>query len=125
LATAFALALAPLVPGAQPARAATLYGHDISWPQCPEAVGGYGLPMPPTSTQFVIIGLTKGLPFTENPCLADQVSWATSRGKPTHGYAMAAFPTAAQLTAYRAAGPWSSSTRAGQLSNVGHVDAAP
>ena len=36
------------LPAAPPAAAATMYGHDISWPQCPTSVGGFGLPMPPT-----------------------------------------------------------------------------
>ena len=89
------LGLAPLTSPAS--RAATLSGHDVSWPQCPIAVGGYGLPMPPTSTQFVVVGLTKGLPFTENPCLASQVQWVQDHGKPTQAYTMAGFPTAAQL----------------------------
>ncbi len=104
------------------AAAAPMYGHDISWPQCPSSQGGYGLPMPPTSTQFVVVGLTKGLAFTENPCLASQVSWVKANGKPAHAYTMATFPTAAQLTGYRASGPWSTSTRAGQLSNVGYAE---
>ncbi|MHA7142246.1 FG-GAP repeat domain-containing protein [Arthrobacter sp. Sr33] len=108
---------------APPAQAAPLYGHDISWPQCPPADGGFGLPMPPTSTQFVVIGLTKGLPFTENPCLASQVIWTKTNNKSTHGYAMAGFPTAAQLNTYGARGPWASSTRAGRLSNVGYSEA--
>lgn len=121
--TAATMAIGLLAGAAAPAQAATLFGHDISWPQCPAAVGGYGLPMPPTSTQFVIVGLTKGLPFTENPCLASQVDWATSRGKPAHAYAMAAFPTSAQLSTHGTRGPWSPSTRAGQLSNVGYAEA--
>jgi hypothetical protein len=104
-------------------QAETLYGHDISWPQCPEDEGGFGLPLPPTTTRFVIVGLTKGLPFTENPCLDDQLNWVRANGKPAHAYTMAAFPTAAQLGAYRTHGPWSSSTRAGQLSNVGYAEA--
>jgi FG-GAP-like repeat len=108
---------------APPAAAATLFGHDISWPQCPASVGGFGLPLPPTTTQFVIIGLTRGLPFTENPCLQSQVDWHEAHNKPAHGYIVTAFPTSAQLTAHRAAGPWSSSTRAGQLSNVGYAQA--
>ncbi|MHA7238935.1 FG-GAP repeat domain-containing protein [Arthrobacter sp. TMS1-12-1] len=108
---------------APPAQAAPLYGHDVSWPQCPAAVGGFGLPMPPVSTQFVIIGLTKGLPFTENPCLASQVAWTRTNNKKTHGYAMAAFPTAAQVSTYGARGPWATTTRAGQLSNVGYAEA--
>ena len=70
------------------------------------------------------MGLTKGLPFTENPCLASAGrTWVQSRSKPAHAYTMAGFPTAAQLTTYGAEGPWSSSTRAGQLSNVGYAEA--
>lgn len=108
--------------GPQHARAATLYGNDISWPQCSVADGGYGLPMPPTTAKFVVIGLTQGLPFTENPCLADQVTWAASHDVPTQAYTMAAYPTPAQLIAYGAAGPWSTRTSAGRLSNVGYAE---
>jgi hypothetical protein len=107
---------------APPAATADLFGHDISWPQCPPP-DGYSLPMPPESTAFVIIGLTDGLAFTENPCLASQVSWVTSRGKPAHGYAMGTFPTSAQLTTYGSAGPWRPTTRAARLSNVGYAEA--
>ncbi|HET8768803.1 MAG TPA: FG-GAP-like repeat-containing protein [Pedococcus sp.] len=109
---------------APPAQAATLVGYDVSWPQCPTSVGGNGLPLPPPTAQFVVIGLTDGLPFTENPCLAEQVAWATAYGVPAQGYTMAAFPTGAQLTAHRSSGPWSSTTRAGQLSNTGYAEAS-
>ncbi|MGA8045043.1 MAG: FG-GAP-like repeat-containing protein [Dermatophilaceae bacterium] len=105
------------------ASAAPMFGHDVSWPQCPTAVGGYALPMPPTDTQFVIIGLTHGLPFTENPCLGSQLQWVRDRSKPAHAYGMAAFPTATQLSTYGSSGPWSRTTRAGQLSNVGYAEA--
>lgn len=104
-------------------RPATLYGNDISWPQCTVAQGGYGLPLPATSAQFVVIGLTKGLPFTENPCLSSQAAWAKAHQVPAQAYAMAAFPTSAQLSAYRTQGPWSADTRAGQLSNAGYAEA--
>ena len=110
------------VPGAA-AATGTLYGYDVSWPQCSEAEGGYGLPMPPTDADFMIIGLTDGLAFTENPCLASQVEFARTRGIPAHGYAMATFPTAGQLTTYGSAGPFDSATRAGQLRNVGYAEA--
>jgi len=106
-----------------PAAAATLYGHDVSWPQCPAAQGGYDLPMPPETTQFVVIGLTNGLPFTTNPCLSSELAWATTRDKPTSAYTMAGAPTPAQLTTYGAAGPWSPTTRSGRLSNVGYAEA--
>ena len=118
-----ALVLGLMPATAPPVEAATLYGHDVSWPQCPTSVGGLGLPLPPTTTQFVVLGLTRGLPFTENPCLASQVGWVGTNNKRAHAYTMAAFPTAAQLATYRAQGPWSASTRAGQLSNVGYAEA--
>jgi len=117
------LAVAPFA-APEPAHAATpMFGNDVSWPQCPTSLGGYGLPMSPSSAQFVIIGLTKGLAFTENPCLASQVAWARNNAKPAHAYAMATFPTAAQMSAYGSAGPWLPTTRGAQLSNVGYAEA--
>ena len=124
-----ALLLAALLPAllvhplAQPAQAATMFGHDISWPQCYSADGGYGLPMPPTSTDFVIVGLTRGRAFTENPCLAEQVGWVRDHGKPNHAYAMGTFPTSSQLAAHGDEGPWEPSTRGRQLRNVGYAAA--
>ncbi len=115
--------LVAVLTAAAPAAAAPMFGHDVSWPQCPEEVDGLGLPMPPTTTAFVVVGLTKSLPFTENPCLADQVAWVEEHAKPAHAYTIAAFPTTAQLSTYRTRGPWSASTRAGQLSNVGYAEA--
>ena len=105
------------------AQAATLSGHDISWPQCSSAQGGFGLPLPPTSSQFVVLGLTKGLPFTENPCLNSQLAWVRTNSKPAQAYTMAAFPTASQVASYQSSGPWSAATRAGLLSNVGYAQA--
>jgi hypothetical protein len=119
-----AVAPAAVATTAQATATATMQGHDISWPQCPVAVGGFGNPMPPTSTQFVVVGLTFGLPFTTNPCLADQLAWTATNGKPAMPYTMSAFPTAQQLTTYGSQGPWSPATRAGQLSNVGYAEAA-
>lgn len=102
---------------AAPARAVDL-GHDVSWPQCPG-----GLPMPPTDTSFVVVGLTNGLAFTENPCLAWQYQWARDRGIRTQAYAMATFPTAAQYDTYGDDGPWPATTRADRLRNVGYAEA--
>src|SRR5262245_54970588 len=86
LAVVSALARSLGVLTAPTARAAVMFGNDISWPQCPST-------FPDTSTQFVVIGLTNGLPFTENPCVAGQAGWAADHAKPTHAYTMAAFPT--------------------------------
>ncbi len=112
------------VVGVPPAAAADeLFGHDVSWPQCPTSQGGYDLPMPPPDTDFVIVGLTKGLPFTTNPCLRSQVRWARERSVPLHGYTMAGFPTSSQLSTYGDEGPWSPTTRGGRLSNAGYAQA--
>jgi hypothetical protein len=112
-----------VAPPERPASAATLFGHDISWPQCPRADGGYGLPMPPNSTQFVIVGLTRGLAFTENPCLDDQVQWLRDHGKRNQAYTMGTFPTPAQEARYGDDGPWQPTTRRARLSNVGYAEA--
>ncbi len=102
---------------APPARAATQRGYDISWPQCPG-----GEPMPPATAQFVVIGLTRGLAFTTNPCVASQRAWSVTNDVPAHAYAMATYPTAAQLTQYGGAGPWGTASSAGKLRNVGWAE---
>lgn len=44
------------------------FGYDVSWPQCGGAL--------PSNPGFAIVGVTGGKSFDENPCLAQQVSWA-------------------------------------------------
>ena len=117
--TVLTVSLAPMAT----AEPDTLYGFDVSWPQCSVADGGYDLPIPPTDADFMIIGLTKGLAFTENPCLASQAAFSRTNGIPAHGYAMATFPTADQLATHGSAGPFDPATRAGQLRNVGFAEA--
>ena len=101
---------------ALPARAVD-YGHDVSWPQCPG-----GLPMPPDTTEFVVVGLTRGLAFTENPCLQQQYQWVLDRGVRAQAYAMATFPTAAQYDTYGDGGPYPATTRPDRLRNVGYAE---
>src|SRR6185295_18639642 len=48
-------------------------GFDISWPQC-------GKPVPAQPYGFGIVGVTGGRAFTTNPCLGDQVAWASAGG---------------------------------------------
>lgn len=43
-------------------------GFDISWPQCD---GAY-----PSNPAFGIVGVNRGIVFSENPCLASQITWA-------------------------------------------------
>jgi uncharacterized protein with LGFP repeats len=105
-----------------------MFGYDVSWPQCPAGSGiperpGYGLPLPPASSQFVIIGLTNGPAFTPNPCLADQVGWAKAHLQWAAGYAVVTYPTAAQLATYGGAGPYPTTNSADRLRNVGYAQA--
>lgn len=78
--------------------------------------------MPPPDTGFVVIGLTRGLAFTENPCLAGQFQWVLDHGVRAQAYAMATFPTGAQYEAYGDDGPYSTSTRPDRLRNVGYAE---
>lgn len=49
--------------------ATTTTGLDISWPQCGARV--------PTTQAFGIVGVNGGLATTTNPCLKDQLVWAS------------------------------------------------
>ncbi len=109
-------------PAAPPAEAGTTQiGNDISWPQCAPP-SGYGNPMPADRTGFVVLGLTRGLPFVENPCLAEQARWVRYRSRPFQAYTMAAYPTAEQLARYRT-GPLHEGDANDGLRNVGWAQA--
>jgi hypothetical protein len=108
--------------GSAPAQAGAdrLFGNDVSWPQCPKSGGvGYGLPMPGTSSQFVVIGLTQGRGFVPNPCVRWQVDHAKRAHLYTAAYAFTTYPTWAQLKAYRGGGK----TAVQRLRNVGYAQA--
>ena len=55
--------------------------------------------------------LTKGLPFTRNPCLADQVAWARGRGLLVAAYSVISWPDDAAQQQY------------GGLQGAGHAQA--
>jgi hypothetical protein len=48
----------------------------VSYPQC-------GGPLP-AGADFGIVGVDGGRPFEVNPCLAEQIVWARSAGRPTY-----------------------------------------
>lgn len=56
-------------PSAPSERSTALLGNDVSWPQC-----GKALPKDPA---FAIVGVNNGLANTTNPCLAEQLEWAS------------------------------------------------
>jgi hypothetical protein len=71
---ALAALSAPSVLAAAPTRSASVsgsVGYDISYPQCGSST--------PRNAAFGIVGVTNGLPWSANPCLAGQWSWAASR----------------------------------------------
>jgi hypothetical protein len=61
--------------GTQATRLSTFWGVDVSWPQCDG--------IPSLAAGFATVGVNGGRPFTDNPCLAQQVAYAKQRS----GYA--------------------------------------
>ena len=51
-------------------------GNDVSYPQCGAAL--------PTGSDFGIVGVDGGKPFDPNPCLAEQIVWAGTVGRPAY-----------------------------------------
>jgi hypothetical protein len=103
-------------------------GGDLSWPQCPQGMGikerrTLGLPMPLTSAEYVVIGLTNGPAFTPNPCLASQVEWAKKSKVMTSAYAVISYPREATIREYGGEGPGDPDTEIGRLTNVGYQQA--
>jgi len=96
--------LRPLDTSVAPVPGATVYGNDISWPQCPKNSGGNGLPGPMTSASFVLLGLTDGGSFRVNPCLAGQVASVKTRHLWAGVYAVSTYPTNAELARYGGTG---------------------
>jgi hypothetical protein len=55
---------------------ARVLGHDVSYPQC-----GGSLPV---TGSFTLVGVDGGRPYDANPCLAELMTWAMTRGKPAY-----------------------------------------
>jgi len=132
LATLMSAALATATP---PMRApeklapGPVVGADISWPNCPRGLGirsrpTLGKPLPRANARFVVIGLTNGPAFHENPCLAAHVAYAQERRLWASAYAVATYPTTRQLARHGDAGPRPARTERGRLFNTGYAQAA-
>lgn len=102
-----------------PAPGSTVYGNDISWPQCAKSDGGHGLPGPLDSASFAVLGLTDGGSFRANPCLDSQVALVRSRHLWAGTYAISTYPTDAELARYGGTG-----TLTQRLRRVGAAQAA-
>jgi hypothetical protein len=81
-----------LPPGTTP----TIGGYDIAWPQCSK-------PVPP-SPAFGIVGVSNGLAFSDNPCLAAEYAWASSATRAPAVYMNTADP-GPQSTRWTLPGP--------------------
>ena len=104
-ASASSVSVAPPVNASPaPAPGATVYGNDISWPQCPRDGGGNGLPGPMTSASFAVLGLTDGGSFRANPCVALQVASVKTRHLWAGAYAISTHPTSSELARYGGTG---------------------
>lgn len=107
---------------------APVLGGDISWPQCPKGMGiaerpTLGLPMPLPEAEYVVVGLTNGPGFTQNPCLASQVDWIRQRHLLAAAYAVVSQPDAAAIEEHGARGPFDAATDLGALANTGYQQA--
>jgi hypothetical protein len=76
LATLAGLALPATADAAAVPLTARARGNDVSYPQC-------GSPLP-TAADFGIVGVDGGRPFEVNPCLAEQIVWARTAGRPAY-----------------------------------------
>lgn len=90
-------------------------GYDVSYPQC-----GGRLPKNPA---FGIVGVSDGLAYGENPCLAAQYAWAAKAPQPPAFYMNTGNPgtAATRVSWYAQAGPepCSPSNEAGCAYNYG------
>ncbi len=103
--TATSLAVAPAASASRAhAPGVAAYGNDVSWPQCPSSQGGYGLPGPTPGASFAVVGLTDGGSFRANPCVSRQVRAVKARHLWAGAYAIATYPTSAELTRYGGTG---------------------
>ena len=107
---------------------APVLGGDISWPQCPKGMGiperpTLGLPMPLPEAEYVVVGLTNGPGFTQNPCLVSQVDWIRQRHLLAAAYAVVSQPDAAAVKEHGARGPFDAATDLGALANTGYQQA--
>jgi hypothetical protein len=79
--------------------------------------------MPTDAARFVVLGLTNGPGFTENPCLADQVQWVKDRHLLAAAYAVVSRPSRDQLAEHGGRGPFDADTDLGRQANAGYQQA--
>ena len=102
VALAGALALASTVTAAASSaptwHTPTYTGQDLGWPDCAQAVGGLGMPLPPaTWYRLMVVEVNAKFLMDENPCLADELAFAKAHANVVGAYHLPVYPTTAQL----------------------------
>ncbi len=113
-------ALVILVPAGAALAARTTVGYDVGYPQCGERL--------PRDLAFGIVGVSDGLAYGENPCLAEQYAWALTARRVAPAFYMNTGnpgPATVRTSWYRTDGPRAcgSGDEAGCAYNYGYFAA--
>jgi hypothetical protein len=108
---------APAAAGSvRPAKTTAASAYDVSYPQCGSRL--------PSGGQLGVVGVTAGLPWSSNSCLAAEYGWAAAKPQPAQLYMNTANPESASSnwSARAGSGPRSCSTV--NLADPSNVDCA-
>jgi hypothetical protein len=98
------------------AKSAGAPAYDVSYPQC-------GAPLPPGGN-LGIVGVTAGVPWSTNSCMASEYAWAASKAQPAHLYMNTANPETASGSWSARAGSGPRTCTAANLADPSNVDCA-
>jgi hypothetical protein len=101
---------------AGPTKSAGAAAYDVSYPQC-----GVRLP---SGGNLGVVGVTAGLPWSTNSCLASEYAWAASNPQPAQLYMNAANPETASSNWSVRAGSGPRTCSAANLADPSNVDCA-
>jgi hypothetical protein len=102
--------------GTGPAKSVGAAAYDVSYPQC-----GVRLP---SDGNLGIVGVTAGLPWSTNSCLAPEYAWAAAKSQPAHLYMNTANPETASSSWGARAGSGPRPCTAANLADPSNIDCA-
>ncbi len=105
-----------LAHGGGPTRSSGAAAYDVSYPQC----GG----RLPSGGSLGVVGVTAGLPWSTNSCLASEYTWAASKSQPVQLYMNTANPETASSSWSVRAGSGPRTCTATNLADPSNVDCA-
>jgi len=101
---------------AGPAKSASAAAYDVSYPQCGARL--------PSGGSLGVVGVTAGLPWSTNSCLASEYGWAASRPQPAQLYMNTANPETASSNWGVRAGSGPRTCTVANLADPSNVDCA-